>query len=83
MSIQLREILTWRTHPLLSITILLAFSYTALLASPWQYPFLTLSLFLGIGLAAARDRTFNDLQVAINYIIQYKTTSMISLSYIT
>jgi hypothetical protein len=59
---KLKAILSWETHPALSVLVLFMYSYTALLAAPWQYPFLSLSLLTLIGLAAAHDRSFQETQ---------------------
>lgn len=61
---QLQDILAWREHPVMCIGALFAFSYTCLLAPAWQYPLLLLLSLLVVGLAAARDRSFDDVVVS-------------------
>jgi hypothetical protein len=60
---KLFEILNWHTYPLLSFFVLYVFSYLALMAQPWQYPYLILILVTTVGMAAAAERNFDDVKV--------------------
>jgi hypothetical protein len=57
---KLKDALSWQTSPYFSVFILFMHSYISLLASPWQYPFLLLIVLFSLGVAAAKDRNFDD-----------------------
>lgn len=60
------DILNWKAPFPLCVCILYTVSYTALLASPWQYPIMISMLIIIIGKAAGNARSFSEVHAFSN-----------------
>lgn len=53
---KIKDVLNWKAHWALSLIVFYGFSYTALLAAPWQYPIMAFLFLLTIALALGSDQ---------------------------